>query len=233
MDERVPVTIDRLQVLWIDESRRGRHPVGELRRENGRFLFEYGDIAEAVASGFAPLPEFREIGRKYASDRLFATFAERIPSTRRSDRVRILRSLNLIDSADDFEILARSGGALATDRVEVVETRSVGDDFKRPLAFPIAGTRHHPLKTPLVPNEQLAVVSVSTNPYDTNACELRRSTGELAGFVPRAFSEAVAHALGGGIPLQVAVLRSIRDPKSEEPRWIGLLAATASSGIRP
>lgn len=222
--------IDTLQVLWIDEKLRERHPVGTLRRENGRFVFTYGDLVDATAHGFSPLPEFRDASREYVSTRLFATFAERLPSIRRSDRGRILSELGLDEPADDFEILARSGGTLATDRLELAERRVPGDTFDRPLIFQVRGTQFHqqPVDRPLIAGEDLRPEQDPTNAFDSHACPLVRMDGTRVGFVPKAYSAAVAAALRAGIRLRVTLQGSVllprqQPPSGSEPTWIARL----------
>jgi len=226
------MTIDTLQVMWIDADRRERHRVGSLRRDGGTFRFAYDDLTTAIEHGFAHLPEFPASSREYASDRLFATFADRLPDPRRSDRGRMVAELGLEEPADDFDLLARSGGTLATDRIELAEHREVGDRFERPLTFQVRGTQYNPTPAdqPLVPGEVLTVQCDPRNEYDEYACELHRGDGLRVGFVPKSYAEVVAAAVHAGLPLRVVLLHSIllprqQPPTGSEPTWIAEIRA--------
>ncbi len=156
------MTIDRLQVLWIDGDRRERHRIGRLSRAVGVYTFVYGDVTEAMAHGFLPPPEFPDLTKTYTAARLFSTFADRVPSKRRPDRLRILGALGLDATADEFDILARSGGILATDSLELAEDRDAGDDLTHPLVFRVGGARHFPQARPLEIGEALGVAREPT-----------------------------------------------------------------------
>lgn len=229
------MTIDTLQVLWIDEDRRERFIIGTLRRDDeAGFEFAYRDLGDARDHGFTLLPEFPVDDRRYSSTELFATFAERLPDARRPDYARFLSMLGLVAPADDFEILARSGGMLATDRVELAEERLVGDDFARPLLFQVRGTQYHltPDDRPLRPGEELRVVREPGNDYDPHACPLVREDDAKVGFVPKSYSHAVAAAVDRGLRLRVTVRRSIilprqREPSGSHPTWLAELSRSA------
>ena len=228
------MTIETLQVLWIDEDRRERFIIGSLRREPEGFVFTYGDLTGAKRHGFTPLPEFPDSDREYASRELFATFSERLPDPRRPDYARFLSELGLEAPAAAFEILARSGGMLATDRIELAEERSVGDDFTRPLVFQVRGTQHHlkPEDRPLSPGEELRVGREPTNGYDPHACPLLRDDDAKVGFVPKSYSLAVAAAVDRGLSLRVTIRRSVilprqSDPAGSRPTWIAELFRSA------
>ncbi|MFO0681751.1 MAG: HIRAN domain-containing protein [Sandaracinus sp.] len=224
------MTIDDLQVLWIDCERRERHPIGSLRRRLDRYLFSYGDLAAAREHGFELLPEFADPHVEYSSTKLFATFAERVPSVRRADRVGLLATLGLDESADDFEILARSGGTLATDRIELAEQRPTDDRLERPLIFQVRGTQYnHPsADRPLRVGEELWIRRSPENPFDTNACELIRADGSKIGFIPKAHSAVVAAALAEGATFEIKLIRTVILPRhpaptGSEPTWIAEL----------
>jgi hypothetical protein len=62
-----------------------------------------------------------------------------------------------------------------------------GDHRPEKLFFPVAGTRHHlSVAAAVRPAESLYLVRERENPHDPNAVEVRRGTGELIGYVPRA-----------------------------------------------
>ena len=213
------MTIDRLHVLWSDAVEHRRQVIGELSRANGLFTFAYTDAGTTDA-----LPEFRGATSRSAA-RLFATFSERIPSKRRQDRELILSELGLVDPADDFEVLALSGGMLVTDRVELAEVRDIGDTFERPLKFRVAGARRYPEFPELVAGETFTVDVEPDNEFDPNACRLLRASGCCAGYIPLSYTPAVKAFVQTGGKLSVCLLRSAMLPHQPRPQWIAELKA--------
>lgn len=83
-----------------------------------RYSFAYLKLAERLAH-FEPLPGLPDVHRRYDSDQLFPVFANRVMPRRRPDYDLFTARLDLTGDADPFEVLARSGGRRATDRIEV------------------------------------------------------------------------------------------------------------------
>lgn len=69
---------------------------------------------------FVPLVGFRDVGRRYRSERLFPSFADRVMSAKRPDRPQYLEALDLAADADAWEILTASGGHREGDPIELV-----------------------------------------------------------------------------------------------------------------
>lgn len=90
----------------------------------------------------AAFPEVRGEAAPYEARYLFAPFAGRIPSRARPDASEMLAAWGVEQPDDQLEILARSGGVRATDRLELAEYRSPTDDLARPLEFRLAATKH-------------------------------------------------------------------------------------------
>lgn len=107
-----------LRVFWIDNLGLWQH-IGTLSRDEKGFHFHYEDLRSAKANGFLSLVEFPDQGRRYSSPKLFLTFSERLPDIRRPDLKELRSSLGLTDDSDPFEVLSRSSGALATDRIRL------------------------------------------------------------------------------------------------------------------
>jgi hypothetical protein len=102
--------------MWRDPQQT-RRAIGRLWRDADALHFAY---EAEVPEGFHLLPEFPE-RRTYTSRNLFPTFALRIPSPRRPDYRAILGRWGVEHPDDPFEVLARSGGILATDMIELCE----------------------------------------------------------------------------------------------------------------
>ena len=100
-------------------------PVGVLTRHasdqpdgEATFRFVYLKATEQF-DGFRPLPGLPDLHRVYESEQLFPVFRNRQMRRRRPDYEDYVRELDLDVSTDPFEVLARSEGWRATDRIEV------------------------------------------------------------------------------------------------------------------
>jgi len=222
------MTIDHLFVIWGSPSTGARHVVGHLTRARGgeqpfRFWYE-ADLAGVETHGFHRLPVFpehRTEDEPYEARHLFTTFAERIPSPARADTHAILASWGVQSADDQFEVLARSGGLRATDRIELAEYRPVDDELVTPLEFRIAGTRHVAVGelAVLSNGDALRLEREPSNPSDQCATLVMADSGQRAGYVPRQYSGFVSRLLDAGTPLSAVVVRTLVVPE-EAGRWV-------------
>jgi hypothetical protein len=222
------VTIDHLFVIWSAPSDGGRHIVGHLTRQRvgSTFHFWYeDDVSTAVAKGFTFLPAFpedRRIDAPYEARYLFATFADRIPSAQRADAARMLASWGVEHPDDQFEVLAKSGGLRATDRIELAEYRAVDDPLDEPLEFRVAGMKHVPADSrgALVVGVTLKFEREPSNPHDPYATIVARTAdGMRAGYVPRQYTAMIARLLDLGVALDAVAIRDLVLP-DDAPRWV-------------
>lgn len=222
------MSIDHLFVIWGAPSTGCRHVVGHLARTQGvtqPFSFWYeADLDEPRAQGFRLLPVFPEPKQArdpYRARHLFTTFAERIPSPARSDTSEILKSWGVRRTDDPFEVLARSGGLRATDSLELAEFRASNDTLESPLEVRVAGRRHIPERdlASLRGGEMLEAIRDVGNSSDPFATLLVTSRGERAGYVPRQYSEMIAHLLERGIAINGEALRELTVPE-DAGRWV-------------
>ncbi|HEX2688964.1 MAG TPA: HIRAN domain-containing protein [Kofleriaceae bacterium] len=222
------MTIDHLFVIWSAPSDGGRHIVGHLTRQrmDSTFYFWYeADLSAAVAKGFTFLPAFpehRRIDVPYEARYLFATFADRIPSSQRTDAGRMLESWGVKHPDDQFEALAKSGGLRATDRIELAEYRPVDDPLIEPLEFRVAGMKHVPSdsRSALVVGATLKFERERSNPHDPYATIVARTAdGMRAGYVPRQYSAMIANLLDRGVELDGVAIRELVLP-DDAPRWV-------------
>lgn len=222
------MTIDHLFVIWSAPSDGSRHVMGHLARQRmgSTFHFWYeDDLSAAIAKGFTLLPAFpehRQIDAPYEARYLFATFADRIPSAQRADAARMLASWGVEHPDDQFEVLAKSGGVRATDRVELAEYRAADDPLVEPLEFRVAGMKHVPpdSRGALVVGATLRFEREPSNPHDPFATIVARTTdGMRAGYVPRQYSAMIANLLDLGIALGGVAVRELVLP-DDAPRWV-------------
>lgn len=216
--------IDRLFVLWADRDGR-RRVIGHLVRAPDRIRFWYDTRAsDALAEGFVPLPgldgvrERCDEARAFEARYLFATFAERIPSKARTDAADMLRAWGVEHADDQFEILAKSGGARATDRIELAEYRAENDELTQPLEFRIAGGKHsEPVS--LHPSEPVELHREPTNDRDASATIIVARTGQKAGYVPAQYAKMFARLIDGGVQIEAMAVRQLM-LLDEAGRWV-------------
>jgi hypothetical protein len=222
------MTIDHLFVIWRAPSDGGRHVIGHLTREPSgppyRFWYEH-DLSAASARGFTLFPSFpehRQEEHPFEARYLFATFADRIPSPHRSDGARMLESWGVKRTDDQFEILAKSGGLRATDRIEVAEYRATDDDLAIPLEFRVAGVKYVPdeARARLTPGSALRLKREPANPHDPSATIIATtSDGKRAGYVPRQYSAMISRLLDAGVTLDAVAVRELVLPEDAD-RWV-------------
>lgn len=222
------MTIDHLFVIWAAPSDGGRHVIGHLthKRVESTFHFWYeADLSAANAKGFTffpAFPEHRRVDAPYDARYLFATFADRIPSAQRADGARMLVSWGVEHPDDQFEVLAKSGGLRATDRIELAEYRRVDDPLLEPLEFRVAGMKYVPadVRGTLTVGATLKFEREPSNPHDPCATIVAKTAdGMRAGYVPRQYSATIANLLDVGVALDAVAIRELVLP-DDAARWV-------------
>ena len=141
----------------------------------------------ATRVGFLDLVVFPNFEDVYRSAELFPFFANRLMAPGRADRDGFLASLALAESAQPFEILARSEGRRATDTFEIFPEPTLGDDGRVSASFLVRGIRHidgaHDVVDRLVIGDRLTVQPEPENEHDKNAILLVK--GQPIGYLPR------------------------------------------------
>lgn len=166
-------------------------PIGRLVRRRDahgdRYLFAYLKNAEQIPE-FNPLPGLPQLHQRYESDRPFPTFANRVMPRRRPDYDLFASQIDLRADADPFEVLARSGGRRATDRVEVFAEPIRTADGESCVIFFARGIRHieggAAAVDRLQAGDHLIVTDDPENPYNGRAVLLRMTDGQRVGWVP-------------------------------------------------
>ena len=212
-------TYSKLFVIWRAPTPAGtRHVVGTLARTTQGFAFEYlpQPATEAAAqSGFREIFGFPVSGEVFESRYLFPIFQERIPSPARADFKRMMSDWGVVQLDDPMEVLARSGGVLATDRLELAEFRVEDDPLTIPLEFRIAGLQKRPgASANLVIGDSLKLEREPGNVADPQATLVARIGGETVGYVPRQYSALIAHQLDAGRTISATTVRKILLPEA-------------------
>lgn len=181
----------RLFVAWRNPVSRQIIPVGLLvQRRDGdatAYSFAYLKLAETL-EGFRPLPGLSDLHRRYNSTALFPVFANRLMPRDRPDYPGCLNRLDLDVDADPFEVLERSNGTRATDRIEVfAEPRHTADDMATSLFF-VRGIRWLDGAPEAVARlrvgQSLTIVDDPTNEANHRALLLAGDEQEQIGWVP-------------------------------------------------
>lgn len=180
-----------LFVSWRDPAVGSIHPIGRLVRRIGlqgeHFSFAYLKLTERLP-GFTPLPGLPSLHERYDSDQLFPVFANRVMPRNRPDYDLLASRVHLRGDADPFEVLARTGGRRATDRVELFAGPERTADGESRVLFFARGIRHvegaSEAVASLEPGGQLALVADEQNEHNPRAMLLRISDGRRVGWVP-------------------------------------------------
>ena len=187
-----------LYLAWQDSASRSWFPIGVLRCSHSEYHFAYlQGVHAARQHGFAPLPSFSRLDRKYRSRELFPLFANRLLNRSRPDYHLYLGWLNFPkeEQPEPLELLARSGGARVTDQLEVFPAPGELGNGHYSVRFFVHGLRHMPRASAdrveqLVPGERLFLLHDFQNPFDKYALMVRspeKSDGDVfpLGYCPR------------------------------------------------
>ena len=179
----------RLFVAWRRPDR-NIVPVGLLTQQviDGalHYRFQYLKVAERQ-TGFLPLPGLPDLHVAYQAPALFPVFANRVMPRDRPDYADFLEQLDLDSEADPFEVLERSEGIRATDRVEVFPVpRSV--DGQLTTLFFARGIRHREgadrVVDTLAAGDELTLQPQPDNDFNPRAILMNTRTGECVGWAP-------------------------------------------------
>ena len=134
----------RLYATWRNPDGLIR-PVGVLTRQTGlggeSYRFVYLKAAEGF-DDFHGIPGLDDLHGVYESDRLFAVFRNRQMPRRRPDYPDYVQRLGLDVDTDPFEVLIRSEGWRATDRLEVFGHPQRTPEGELSARFFARGIRH-------------------------------------------------------------------------------------------
>ncbi|MGQ0743435.1 MAG: hypothetical protein ACT4OS_03670 [Acidimicrobiales bacterium] len=167
------------------------HPIGRLIRRKGpdgeHYSFAYLKLAERL-QGFEPLPGLINLHERYDNDRLFPVFANRVMPRSRPDYDLLASRVDLSGDADPFEVLARTGGRRATDRIEVFAGPERTPDGESCVLFFARGIRHVPGAADAVaalrPGDLLTLADDAQNEHNPRAVLLRISDRRQIGWIP-------------------------------------------------
>lgn len=186
-----------LYALWQDPVSRLWHPVGLLGHDGNKFYFQYTRGALS-SEHFEPFARMRDLGRKYESEILFPTFANRLISKNRPEYKSMISWLGLDRDRDTPEIqlhmLSLLGGQRETDKIRMIPRpeRSPNSTFQirffvHGLRYMVADAANEVAK--LNHGEELILGLEANNPKDKDAISVSKtSPGCMLGYVPRYYA---------------------------------------------
>ena len=180
----------RLYAAWRNPDGLIR-PVGMLTRlstcDGESYRFVYLKAAEQF-DGFRCLPGLPDLHRAYESERLFPVFRNRLMPRSRPDYGDFVGELDLDMETDPFEVLVRSEGWRATDRVEVFAQPERAPDGRLTTLFFVRGIRHLDGASQAVSEvrrgDVLELEDEPGNPVNPQAVLVSTRTGRRVGWVP-------------------------------------------------
>lgn len=208
-------------------------PVGRLTQVSTpdgvvyRFVYLKGAERETE---FQALPGLPDLHRRYEGRTLFPVFANRVMPRDRPDFLEMLNQLDLLPAADPFEVLGRSEGIRATDRVEVFPDALRLPDGELSTVFFLRGIRHLDGAAAAVEHlregDLLVMEAQPDNEVNPMAILLSTRTGEQVGWVPNYLLDLIGDLehLNGQAP---AITVEHVNPPSVAPHMRVLCRSTA------
>ena len=229
----------RLYATWRNPEGLIR-PVGVLtRRSTGdgeSYHFVYLKAVEQF-EGFKCLPGLPDLHHAYESEFLFPVFRNRLMPRRRPDYEDFVQRLALDVETDPFEVLIRSEGWRATDRIEVFAHPERTEDDTLTALFFVRGIRHRDCAVEAVDEVQvgdiLELVDEPDNPVNPRAILVSTRTGRMVGWVPECLLETVHELHELTTAVQVTAEHVNPDTSPPHMRLLCRLQAPWPDGYEP
>ena len=229
----------RLYATWRNPEGLIR-PVGVLTRlstaAGQSYRFVYLKSAEQF-DGFRCLPGLPNLHHAYESESLFPVFRNRIMPRSRPDYGDFVRRLDLDVDTDPFEVLIRSEGWRATDRVEVFAHPERTPDGALTTLFFVRGIRHLDGAAAAVDEVQagdvLELVDEPNNSVNPRAILVSTRTGRRVGWAPDCLLETIHQLRDLDAPIEVTAEHVNPDTSPPHMRLLCRLRAPWPDGYEP
>ena len=248
MKQSGPTALHILYVTWQDPNTKRYWPVGRLRvfeptvEKPYEFVYLQG-ARQARSEGFHGFVGFPDQDRVYRDNVLFPLFANRLMPRSRPDFSEFVTRLDLDpNTADDLDILARSGGRRSTDSLEVFAKPDLVPHGCYMTYFLAHGVRYlhqqvQQLLTELSEGDRLFLQWDQQNLADHRAMSLRTKDHVAAGFVPRYLLDDVWDLQMGqdscGWPIEISVAQINPAPAPVQQRLVCRMEACWPDGFSP
>ncbi len=203
-----------LYIAWQDPETRRWHTVGRLSRENGHYQFVYTRGA-LESPRFDSLGRMRDKQKVYRSDTLFPLFANRLLASSRPEYPDYLNWMGVDETANEMQLLARSGGRRGTDQLCVypeVEPNAAGEMeiyfFSHGLRY--LSDEEQAAISSLKPGDPLQLVPDDANEHDRYALRLETSKPVRVGYCPRYLNQDL-HQIHQQTPIRLTVEKANPD----------------------
>lgn len=187
-------------LAWQDYNTRKWHVVGLLEMRESDFLFNY-TVGATSSNYFTPFSGMEDLKKTYISKEIFPLFKNRLISSKRPEYPDFIKWLGLDDAATPIDVLARSGGARATDKLQMfkaIETKSDGSFEHYFFSHGLAHLQNTALDrvSKLKTNDKLYLALDNQNEHDVDAVLIRTAKpAEIVGYCPRYISSAISGLL--------------------------------------
>jgi hypothetical protein len=204
---------NRVFLAWRDPESRRWLPVGQLSRDREDFRFVYTKGAQE-SERFVPFGRMTDLHAVYVANELFPLFSNRLMPRSRPEYRDFLIWLGLDPGDHDaLELLGKSGGARATDALQVFPCPEPTPENTYVVEFFSHGIRHLPQSArerigDLTPGESLFLLQDLQNPNDPSALLMRTADPlSIVGYCPRFYSAEFSKLLelGGQDKVKVTV----------------------------
>ena len=174
-------------------------PVGRLLEQDaGEFEFTYiRAVREARERGFRPFIAFPDLQVAYRSTELPALFRNRVMHATRPDFPAFVSQLGLSRDSGPLQLLSRSGGRRATDKLEVFASPHESAGGTPEMFALVRGVRYVPHAeeaiAALQEGQRLLVLRDDQNPHSSYARLLRTADVRLIGYLPDYLARELIH----------------------------------------
>jgi len=228
-----------LFLAWQAPNRRW-FPIGRLDADLEHYEFGYtrGALEAKKEVGFAALPAFPDLRRRYESAELFPLFKNRVLDPGRKNFSEYLQTLGL-EANDPIEILALTGGERQTDNFEVfpkIEKRADGSFASR---FFLHGLRHVSAAArtrahSLMPGDELGVSLELNNPQTGTAIQLTaREDYLILGWAPHYLVSDLLNAISERPEVTARVIRVNQEGVPPYRRILVEFGGTLPENVEP
>lgn len=188
-------------LAWQDPNTLDWYVVGLLSEYKQGYSFNYTKGALG-SPNFIPFSGMDELDQTYVSDTLFPLFHNRLLSARRPEYPRFIQWLGLAkENPSPIDVLARSGGARGTDKLQMFRRVALDSDNRFEAVFFAHGLGYlsdsaKKRVSSLSQGEQLYLALDCQNDFDKNAIIIRaESPAEIVGYCPRYLVKTVTELL--------------------------------------
>ncbi len=228
-----------LWLIWQNKETRQRYHVGNLVHKDHEYYFQYEKqrkhrgLEEALENGYRPHLSFPDTEKVYFSQKLFGTFARRLPHKGRPDYQELLRKYSVPEDHTQLDLLRITGGKLATDTYELVQPITFHQG-QFDADFYIAGWRYYDgpqVVNNLFEGQQLKLALHADNPEDRFAVRITDNKNNVLGFVPAFYSEFMYRVITNNLAYKIQIEKIDLAASSQQKVLISFRAVNSQISV--